>query len=211
MQIFNFISSYEIPNSLAFYSHREILPYLCIFILPFNLLLGTACAGVAFMFRHRGMLLVLLLILGYSGSMVFFNMFYRFRIPVVPLVCLLAGGGFAAIAKAFKLKRFAQGSVAIFLIGGFFFATYVSPGQRREPHERRAVAAYFINKGRYAAAESYIDKLHKDGVDTRKLEHHLIKTMLKNNERNWAKLLLEKWKPFILKTTDKTLNGNTVH
>ncbi|QSH40319.1 glycosyltransferase family 39 protein [Lentisphaerota bacterium ZTH] len=201
-QIYNFSGSYEIPDKISFYSHRETLSFLWIFIIPFNLLFGIAAAACFFMRKHRGLFLLFFICLIYAGSMVFITMFYRFRIPVVPLLCVLAGSGCIAIVNSFKNQHAVKGVVALCLIAAFFFATYIAPATRRKPQERRAVAAFYISAGMYAAAENYIDELHKEGVNTQQLERYMLKSLYNDNQKQWAEVLLKKWKPY-LKITNK--------
>ncbi|MEI6425516.1 MAG: glycosyltransferase family 39 protein, partial [Lentisphaerota bacterium] len=92
-QIYQFASSYEIPNSLSFYAHREMIPVLWVFIIPFNLMIGLALIGIYYYRRNRGVLFMAILSLLYMFSIIFVAMFYRYRISVVPLVSVLAGAG----------------------------------------------------------------------------------------------------------------------
>ncbi|MCP4101544.1 MAG: hypothetical protein GY750_08980 [Lentisphaerae bacterium] len=199
----NFISSYEIPRNLSYYAHREILNFLWIFIVPFNLVLVTACAALAFKFKNRGIFLILFLVFAYAGTMLFFTMFYCFRVPVIPLLAVLSGGGCVAVVNAFKQKHIAQGILAVCLIAAFFFATYMVPDKMRKSSERRSVAVFFINKGKYAAAEDYIDELHDKEIKTEKLEHYMIRALYKNNEKQWAGVLMKKWEPYVRQQPQK--------
>ena len=46
-QFCNFLSSYELENSLSFYAHRELIVFLRVFPLPFHLLALLACGSLA--------------------------------------------------------------------------------------------------------------------------------------------------------------------
>lgn len=160
-QIYKFTSSYEIPNSLSFYSHREMIPVLWIFIVPFNLMLGLALTGIYYYRKNKGVLFVAVLSLLYMLSMVFVEMFYRYRISVVPLIALLAGAGlYAIIHDKIKIRKM----VLAFLLICFFLLTYENPVKLRLPQERITVAEVLIYNGRYEKAREYLEEMEKDFI-----------------------------------------------
>ena len=193
VQLANYVSSYEIPNSLSIYSHREIIDFFNIFLIPFNLLIALAAVTMIYKFRNRGVILLVLLIAGYVCTMVFFTMFYRFRIPTVPLLCVLAGIGMFYIINKFENKKYAAGISALLLAAIVFIPTWKNPDQLRFDSERRTTVAVLIQCGRYAAAEDYIDKLRQQQIPTEGLELYLIKTINNSGDVPRAKMLFSKW------------------
>jgi 4-amino-4-deoxy-L-arabinose transferase-like glycosyltransferase len=193
MQVYNFFCSYEIPNSLSYYSHREALDFLKIFIIPFNLLVALAGLGFGFRTKNRGIALIWIMIAVYGGSMVFFNMFYRFRIPVVPLVAALSGIGVASVYNVFKQKKYLQGIVAIIIVVVFLLFTWDDPNKRRPHNERRNVASFLIRNHRFTEAENYIDQMRREKIQTKGLEIFLINAISKSGQPERARDLYRKW------------------
>lgn len=199
VQLANYVSSYEIANSLSVYSHREIIDFFKIFLIPFNLLIALSITAMTYKFRNRGVLLLGLLIAGYVCSMVFFEMFYRFRIPTVPLLSVLSGVAFAFIINNFENKKYVHAATALLIIALVFIATWKNSDKLRSAGERRSTAAVLINCEKYAAAEDYIDNLRKLKIPTEGLEMFMIRTLNKSGDATRARMLFDKWiKPTLL-------------
>jgi hypothetical protein len=160
-QIYKFASSYEIPNSLSFYAYRDMLPVLWIFMVPFNIMVGLALLGIYYYRENKGVLFMAILALLYMSSMIFFEMFYRFRISVVPLISILAGAGLYAVIHDKIRKR--QIFLIVLLIC-FFLFTYSDPEKLRLPHEKITVAEALIYNGRYEKAQNYLEKMDRNSI-----------------------------------------------
>ena len=198
-QLGKYVSSYEIANSLSVYSHREIVDFFKIFLIPFNLLIALAITALAYKIRNRGVILVALLIAGYVCSMVFFEMFYRFRIPTVPLLCVLSGIGMALIINCLERKNYIRAGTALLLTAIVFIPTWRDADKLRPAGERRSTAAVLIQSGRYAAAEDYIDNLREQKIPTEGLETFMIKTVNNAGDPTRARILFDKWiKPSLI-------------
>ncbi len=176
VQISKFCSSYEMSNSLSFYAHKDIVQFMIIFIMPFNFLLGLAFIGFFYLKKNKGVLFVALSIVTFCSSMLFFNMFYRYRVPVVPIVALLAGGSF--IVFKFKPRRRIVFPVIFILL--FCFITYINPNKLRPVNERIAVIKLLIVKKQYVRAGYYIQDLEQNANSTIQLKKLLIKSFNKN-------------------------------
>ena len=163
-QVRCFFSNYEIPNSLSFYAHGEILGFLRVFAVPANVLLLLALLGGVGFFRRRGVQLTVLLIAAYVGSMLFFTFFYRFRVPVMGPVCVLAGGGLVFLGHLWRGKKWWQlGAAGLFLVLGMIL-TWQSPHVMRPAGERRSVVALLILLDRLEEAETLLDGLQQDRI-----------------------------------------------
>ncbi|MHB9138634.1 MAG: glycosyltransferase family 39 protein [Victivallaceae bacterium] len=193
VQLTNYISSYEIPNSLSVYSHREMIDFFKIFLIPFNLLIALTAVTVVYKIRNRSVMLLFVLIGGYVCSMVFFSMFYRFRVPTVPLLCVLAGIGMLFIINKFESRKYDTAISALLVAAIVFIPTWKNPDKLRSDSERRTTAAVLIQCERYAAAEDYIDMLREQKIPTEGLELYLIKTINNSGDVPRAKLLFNKW------------------
>lgn len=187
VQFYRFISSYEIPNSLSFYAHKEIIDFMVIFFIPFNLLLGFAIAGVYFFRKNKGVLFIALSITAFCASMLFFNMFYRYRVPVVPLVSLLAGVG---VTTVFRLRPVHKMILPLVFVLLFFFLTYTHPDSLRRESERTSVARILILNKQYAKAEDYIKNLDEESVNTDQLYSFLIAALNEDGETAMAKSIM---------------------
>lgn len=131
--------------------------------------------------------------------MVFFEMFYRFRIPTVPLLSVLSGVAFAFIISNFENKKYVHAATALLIIALVFIATWKNSDKLRSAGERRSTAAVLINCEKYAAAEDYIDNLRKLKIPTEGLEMFMIRTLNKSGDTTRARMLFDKWiKPTLL-------------
>jgi hypothetical protein len=169
-QIKMFSSSYEIPNSLSFYAHQEIITMLGLLLIPFNLILGGAFLALFWDFKKLRTIFVGGMALGYFLTIIYFSMFYRFRVVDVPLLCVLI-----AISLHVLNRQKARQIVSIIFLFAFFFLAYISPNKLRSGSERRAVVRILIDGQNYYRAEELIDKLIEDKIPLNNLERHLIK------------------------------------
>lgn len=175
VQIFNFASSYEIPNSLSFYAHRDVIEFLKIFVIPFNLILAFSFVALFFQLQNSKVIFLCLLVATYAASMLLFHIFYRFRIPAVPMLCILAGTGIIQICKLWKKREFLKFFLAGSFVLLFVIFTLRDPDKLRPVTERRTVAFFLIEKGFFRKAEAYIAKMKSDGITTEQLEVYLRK------------------------------------
>ena len=167
MQFCNYLSNYELPNSLSFYAHRELIYFLRIFALPFHVLTLLALTGLWIQRKNRAALLAGVLIAGYAGSLLFFTIFYRFRIPAVPLEAVLAGAGICGVFRWAKRRAWRELLLFAVLGGIFLVLTWADVEARREFSERAAVSRLLIDQRRYGEAEEYLLKMIADGHDVR--------------------------------------------
>lgn len=193
VQIGNFFSSYELENSLSFYAHRELIVFLRVFLLPFHLLAVLAFAGAWRYRRNGGVRTAFLLIALYAGSLLCFTIFYRFRIPAVPLIALLAGAGISAIGAWWRRRNFRALATVAVLGGGFLWLASVAPDSRRTFDERAAVARILIDHGRFGEAETYLAKMQNDGYDIRAGALLLAQHLAANGDDAWARVVVERF------------------
>lgn len=190
VQFCKFLSSYEIPNSLSFYAHKEIIDFMNIFIIPFNFLLILAIIGGLWNLKKPGILLISLLCAGYVGTMLFFNMFYRFRIPVVPLIITLGVAGIAKIMKNQSKKVKIAIACSIVL---FSWLTYSTPNNFRTQQERISVARVMIQTDQLNKAENYLEELAKDSIFPEKQWLTLMKKLWESGDKSSAERVYAKY------------------
>lgn len=195
VQLSNFLGSYEIPNSLSYYAHRDMIDFFKVFLVPFNLLAAMALVAWAYCYRRHGIILLTLLLLVYAATMMFFTMFYRFRIPAVPLFCVMAGGGISYIINCFQKQRLMAGIAAVALGCFIFIACWRDVDSLRPHGEMRSVAVLLMDSERYVAAEDYLMKLRRLGASTPALERRLIMELAKSGNSERAGELARRWFP----------------
>ncbi|HRR06935.1 MAG TPA: hypothetical protein P5105_06590, partial [Victivallales bacterium] len=92
--------------------------------------------------------------------------FYRFRIPVVPLLCVGAGIVIYRLSRCFFYKKI----IYILVITLFIVLTYENPQPKRTYSERRATILILIKEGRLFRAEKRISELKSEGYNVSDLE-----------------------------------------
>ncbi len=190
-QVKMFASSYELPNSFSFYAHREIIGLLNILLVPFNLILGIAILALFLDFKRLRSLFTGGMAAGYFLTIIYFILYYRFRVVDVPLLCVLCGISVHILSRE-KLQKFKYVLSAIFVIG-FFLLTYTSPDKLRLGSERRNVIILLIRTGDYYKAEVFIDKLVVDRVPLNSVEKYLIKSLYDKGYKEDARRLFFKY------------------
>ncbi len=160
-----YISSYEIPNSLSVYSHMDFSAMLRIMAIPFNAILVTA-AAMPLLRRNRGSILLYTLASAYFLSMLIFEPFYRFRIPAVPILCVICAISIHAISRM-DVGRSIAATAAILLA---IIMTWDNPQPKRPVGERISTIRILASQGLLATAEKRISELESDGHDVSNLK-----------------------------------------
>jgi hypothetical protein len=192
-QIKMFASSYELPNSLSFYAHREIIFLLEILFIPFNLILGIAVLALFLDFKHLRSLFVGGMAAGYFLTIIYFSMFYRFRVVDFPLLCVLSAVSIHLLIQAKPQKFKYKYILSAIFVAVFFFVTYISPDKLRTASERRAVVSHLISCGEYYKAEQFIDKLIEDKIPLNGVEKYLITSLHKKGYEEDARRVFFKY------------------
>lgn len=183
----DFCSSYELHNSLSVYAHREVIPFLRLLAVPFPLLLALGTLGAALRCRRGGAFTpIALMALFYMGSMLFFTVFYRFRIPLTPLLAILAAGAAAPLRRLWRQgRRGTLFGIAAALLA-FLWIAHTDPDTRRLESERAAVAGVLIANDRFGEAESYLAAMAARGENARPGVRLLLLRMLRAGETGEA-------------------------
>ena len=182
----DFCSSFELPNSLSVYAHREVIPFLRLLAVPFPLLLTLAGTGAALRRRERAFRILALLALFYMGSMLFFTVFYRFRIPPVPLLAVLAAGAAAPLKRALRQRRYLLPAVVAIALAALNLLLHVDPETRRSETEHAAVARVLIDNRRFGEAEEYLARMMARGENADPGVRLLLREMLRAGETQEA-------------------------
>ena len=192
-QAANFLCSYETPNSLSFYAHRELIEFLRIFIVPINFFTAFSLTALVFKFRNKAIVFTALLIAAYAASMLPFTIFYRFRVPSVPLLCCLTSAGMMLVYEGFKNRRFVRLTwiSVIFLL--IFIITWQDSFALRTLREKRSVVRVLIQNERYSEAIDMLEKLPLDDPGTAYFKTQLLRKLDASGERARAQRLHRKW------------------
>jgi len=109
-----FFSSREIPRNINIYSLRKWSKLLRIgvwkakrFGFPFGILLSLAVVGTVYWWRKIPGPLWLLMVL-YPASIILIFVASRYRMPIVPSMCIMASGGCAALCQIVKKQEWAK-------------------------------------------------------------------------------------------------------
>jgi hypothetical protein len=100
--IYNIISPFELPNSLSIYAHREAIPLLK--ILNYPITLHFAFIPAMLLSKSKIKWLLIILVGGYFASIIFCDIYFRFRIPALPLLTLISSMGIIEIYRAIRDK-----------------------------------------------------------------------------------------------------------
>ena len=192
--VYDMVSPFEIPNSLSIYAHRELIPVLKVLALPMPFLMALAWIGLGGFRRNGFVLLAGLLVAGYFASIVFCDIYYRFRIPAVPLLVLLAGAGIRSLFRfRFEHRRPALAAAVILLLGAGVF-TFLTPPEPRLPEsERAATVRLLVDCGRFDQAAAELARARRRHVPMPEGERFLLQSMVTAGLQADAEALSRKW------------------
>jgi len=177
------ISSYEIPLNISLYTYADVVDFMKIFIVPFNFLVIMSLLSFTIRRRAGGLFFVGIFIAVYSVFVLYLHNFYCYRAPIVPFMCVLAGGTIFGIRNEkskFKI-------VLIFLsVALFTTLTYNDPALMRSDNEKRSVADILIKAGRYEKATAYLDKIETNGIPATAQWVELIKSICRSGDVKWS-------------------------
>jgi 4-amino-4-deoxy-L-arabinose transferase-like glycosyltransferase len=170
--------SAELSVEYVLLAERELFPTLWLMPLPFAVLLGGAALGLsrrAFVGK-RG-LLVAWLLMNLLTTIVFFFA-SRYRVPAVPLLCLLAGDGLAQHLRTVRRKRRGQSLGRTNRVGAV--AVTVASLVPLSGDEARQQASYFflLGNGYFAAhapeiAIHHFERAAAGNPNSWKIRHNL--------------------------------------
>ncbi len=190
-QMYLFLSSYEYDNSVSVYAHQEVILPLRLMFIPYNLLVGLALIGIWRYCRNRGIVLAGLMVFGYAATMLYFDLYYRYRFPMVPVLIVLSGPGLYYLLTRRSLRQLA---IPLLLLLIFLVLTWDSPSKARRPQERYAVVQVFIVNKMYDRAESYIRQLRREHIPVRPVLPNLIRALHADGETARAETLYREFR-----------------
>ena len=113
-----FLSGYETPLNYSYEYHRKHSFALNLTFGQLWLIYPAAMVGLLAAYRRKQRVFDLLLFAaGYAASVILFHVSTRYRMPVVPVLCLLGGCCIQYLAQAGRRDRLVVGCVLIVLLG----------------------------------------------------------------------------------------------
>ncbi len=108
----------EIGNNRPLTLARESSPLIrLLFLISLGLMLPLALVGLGASFRRHEVQAVLFYLLTFGGTLLTFFVNSRYRMPLVPAVCLLAALGIVRLLGAVRAKAFPLRAAALLAIG----------------------------------------------------------------------------------------------
>jgi 4-amino-4-deoxy-L-arabinose transferase-like glycosyltransferase len=145
-------ASYEIPNVANFYLWRERSRWLTALPVGIHAIAALALPGVALCLRRREARIPLLLAAGAAATVLPFYVIARFRMPLVPFLCLFAGATLEAALAALRRRELRRAAVLAAGVALAALATTSPVRDRIEPGSHRSLGALYEQAGRLDAA-----------------------------------------------------------
>ena len=178
------ITPFENTNSLSFYAHREAIPLLKVLSLPITLLFALVFAAAYD--RKRSIYLILLLIAGYFCSLVFCEIYYRFRIPALPLLCMAGGAGVMQLSVLFKKRSKLAFAFLLPVLAAIGIWMSVVPERLIPQSEREATVRFFLDRKQYSKAGELLFKYRTCGVASPAGERFLLGLLVRDGKQSEA-------------------------
>lgn len=105
----------EIPNNQSYYFARSFSPVLSALPIGFGLIAPLGLAAIAFFWRDKKLRQIIALVLVYFITSIAFFVCDRFRMPVVPILCLASGITITSFVSFFQQRELRR----ITLLGSF--------------------------------------------------------------------------------------------
>ena len=158
-KILLFFNNYEIPDNHNFYFHKRYSSVLANLPLTFDLLspfIVLGLLGMLFEKRTEPLFLGVIQVV-YIGSVILFYVFSRYRMPVLPLLCLSAGYGITLLYNQFAGQRWGRFMFSLIISAAVFaLSAYqvIKPFDFSHPYTDEAIA-YEMRGEDMQALESY--------------------------------------------------------
>lgn len=150
--------SQEFSTEYVLLTERKITRSLWLMPLPFAVLLGFGAAGLCARRRDgAGMLLVLLFVLVNLVTVMLFYFSSRYRLPAIPFLSVLAGGGIATLVERSRRPTRERGFWRLAIPAGAVFVLSVIPWHA--DYERQAANQFYNLGNEYFYVGRYEDAL----------------------------------------------------
>jgi hypothetical protein len=155
-------ASYEIPNVANFYLWRERSRWLAALPVAVHAIAALALPGIALCLRRREARVPLWIAAGAAATVLPFYVIARFRMPLVPFLCLFAGATLEAVFAALRRRDLRRAGALAAGVALAALATTSPVRERIEPGSHRSLGALYEQAGDLdAAAAEYRRALAK--------------------------------------------------
>ncbi len=161
-----FFAGNEAPNNLNYHVEKKLVPFFQFAPVSWPILIGPALAGAWLMRRNvKRWSILYYYLFSYSAATIAFYVLGRFRLPLVPCLCIFAGAGLIETVRAAKEGRRVYACIIVFFIISISAASFWASGEKiriidynnvvrqyllaKKPEKARA----FIEEGRRVARE----------------------------------------------------------
>ena len=152
--------------------------------LPITLLFALVFAAAYD--RKRSIYLILLLIAGYFSSLVFCEIYYRFRIPALPLLCMAGGAGVMQLSVLFKKRSKLAFAFLLPVLAAIGIWMSVVPERLIPQSEREATVRFFLDRKQYSKAGELLLKYRTCGVASPAGERFLLGLLVRDGKQSEA-------------------------
>lgn len=150
------LNRYEATTYADFYFQREISPVLR-WTFGFDLLFALALLGCVRLAVRRHFALLAPVLVATASVLVFFYL-SRFRMPMVPIACVLGGAGVVRLYDAVARREWRPAIVGIAVAAGLVMVARISWVTHDSANEWNKVGAVWMSDGELARAEGAFEK-----------------------------------------------------
>jgi len=193
-KLYSAFASYELPNSLSVYAHCDVIDYMKILVVNFHWLVALAAVALLFHRRQPMVLLFGIGIAGYLFTLIFFFTFYRYRLPVVGLLVIMAALGVMSLWRCYRSKKWgklAAGAVLAAVLIGFL---QQNPWQLRTQNECEAVVRILVDGKHFVKAHDYLNQMSSQGKRSVPGELFLLRTLVRDGDQGLAQVYYNEWR-----------------
>ncbi len=163
-KFYAFFFNYEFSQFIDFYAQREVLSLLRLPYIPIGVLSTLAIPGLVFLFRERRennkqFLLALYFIAGVF-SVTFFYVLGRFRLPLIPLFCIIGAVGLLRLPGAFSSATW-KGRICLAAALVALFLAF-NTGPMRKIYAERFMPTAIYNRGVHYRVEGRLNQAISD-------------------------------------------------
>ncbi len=180
-KLLGFFHGFEAPDNGSMELARRSSLVVRWMTFPFGLLCPLALVGILLFFTRQlkprdgseGRALILLMFLTLASLLLTALLFYpssRFRVPVLPVFCLFASGGFGVVLRWVREKKWKAtagilGLLTMLVVGLNLPYEFTTGGLRRD--DLVSAWAYYKDRGEFEEGQAYLRKLAKKDPDER--------------------------------------------
>ncbi len=166
-KVYLFWNWFEIPNNQNFYSFRKYSPLLQILPIGFWFVGPIGILGMLISLQQRRGRFHVAFILLYSFVIILFFVCDRFRLPIVPPVCMFAGYALHTSLEKVRLKQW--GWMAAAMIWGACIAIFVNSNlyeidKDSNARDNMSLGIVELDKGNPSGAISYFSEAAKNAA-----------------------------------------------